>query len=225
MKEEMKEFDAYPEVVESLPDALAAASPHRLPSGLRARVLRAAEARAGRSARRLEMRTVLRAAAVALVLVAIVVLVTWNIQLQQALAQEQTLLQQFRDKAGQQPLIFDIVDSPASTKINLAAAGPQRAGERPPYGKLYANPTFTQVVVMAGRLPDPMPYEEYRLYVTSPSGTVASIGALPVDASGFGYLVFDTGARGPTFAAARVYLQRRSATAPDGVLTLQWESR
>jgi hypothetical protein len=224
MKEDMKDLDAYPDVTELLPDALAAVSPHRLPDGLRARVLRTAEVRAGRSAGRIEMPLALRGLGVAVILVLIVGLLSWNLQLQLALAQEQSLLQQFRDKAAQQPVVFDVVDSPTSVKINLAATGPQRRDERPPYGKLYANPAFTQVVVMAGRLPDPASSDEYHLYVVS-SGNSGFVGALPVDGSGFGYLVFDAGVRGPTFSAVRLYLQPKSSTAASGVLALQWESR
>lgn len=221
----MKDFDEYPDVAGALPEALASASPHRIPAELRARVLRAAELRAGRSRARFGVPTVPRTLFAAAAALLIVGLAVWNLQLQQALAQEQTLLQQFRDKAGQQPIVFDIVDSSTSQKLNLAATGPQRTGERPAYGKLYANPGFTQVVLMAGRLPDPAPRQEYRVYVVLPGGAVTPLGVLPVDASGFGYLVYDTGTRGPSFTAARIYLQPVGTTAPDGVLTLQWENR
>lgn len=223
MKEDMKDFDEYPDVASALPETLAAASPHRLPADLRARVLRAAEIRAGRSRVRVDAGSVLRTFGVAAAGLLIVGLAVWNVQLQQALAQEQTLLQQLRDRAGQQPVIFDVVDSPASQKYNLAATGPQRPGERPAYGKLYVNPSFSQIVLMAGRLPDPPPQQEYRAYVFTTGGPTIALGALPVDATGFGYLVYDAGLRGPALAAARIYLQPKGATAPDGALALQWE--
>ena len=225
MKEDMKDLDEYPDVASALPDALAAASPHRLPADLRAGVLRAAEMRAGRSRSRSDLSGVLRSLGAAAAVLLIVGLAVWNVQLQQALAQEQTLLQQFRETAGQQPIVFDVVDSPTSQKYNLVATGPQRAGERPAYGKLYANPSFTQIVLMAGRLPDPLPQREYRVHVVMADGSERTLGVLPVDASGFGYLVYDTGTRGPSFSAARVYLQQSGTTARDGVLTLQWENR
>jgi hypothetical protein len=221
----MKDFDEYPDVAGALPEALASASPHRLPAELRARVLRAAELRAGRSRARFGMPTVPRTLGAAAAVLLIVGLAVWNLQLQQALAQEQTLLQQFRDKAGQQPIVFDIVDSSTSQKVNLAATGPQRPGERPAYGKLYANPGFTQIVLMAGRLPDPPPQREYRVHVVMGDGSERTLGVLPVDASGFGYLVYDTGTLGPSFSAARVYLQPSGTTTREGVLTLRWENR
>src|SRR5712692_7535163 len=105
MKEDMKEFDEYSDVAGALPEALASASPHRLPGELRARVLRTAELRAGRSRARFGMPTVLRTLGAAAAVLLIVGLAVWNLQLQQALAQEQTLLQQFRDRAGQQPIV------------------------------------------------------------------------------------------------------------------------
>jgi hypothetical protein len=224
-REDMKELDAYPDVAPALPDALAAASPHRLPPELRARVLRAAEVRAGRTARRFGARSAMRLFAAGLALVLIVGLTLWNVQLQQALAQDRNLLQQLRERAGREPLIFDIVDSSQSQKVMLRAAGPRRPGEDPPYGKLYTNPSFTQIIVMAGRLPAAPADQEYRLYLASTSGASTPVGTLSLDATGFGYLVYDTGAKGTSYSAARLYLQPKGDTPADGVLVLSWEAR
>src|SRR5918994_3641229 len=125
-KDDMKELDEFADVTETLPGALAAGSPHRLPADLRSRVLRAAEVRGGRTTRRLDLLTTVRALGVAVLVVGFVGLAIWNVQLQQALAQDRTLLQQLRDSAGKQPLVFEIVDSPQSQKHMLRASGSRR---------------------------------------------------------------------------------------------------
>jgi hypothetical protein len=219
--EEMKEFERAGMSGE-LPAALAQASPHRIPAELRARVLRAAEARAGRS--RALGGGWLRSYAAAAVLVVLIGLVVWNLQLQQGLAEERTLLQQLRDNA-KESVIFEVIDSPGAQKTVLRAVGPRRPGEDPPYGKLYTNVNQSQVVVMAGRLPSPAPEQEYRLYLTDPSGVTIDVGPLRVDASGFGYVVYESGVRGPAYSAARLYLQSAGAPSPGGTVVIAFESR
>lgn len=216
--EDMKELDESG-VAEELPGALATASPHRLPTELRGRVLRAAEARAGRSrALRLDAGWLPPLGAVA-VLVLLTALVVWNTQLQQGLAEERTLLQQLRDNA-RESVIFEVIDSPGSQKVMLRAVGPQRGGEDPPYGKLYTNANHTEVVAMGGRLPNPVAGQEYRLFLTDRSGATVDAGVLRVDASGFGYLIYQSGVRGPAYAAARLHLQPPGTTGPGGTLVL-----
>jgi hypothetical protein len=188
-------------------------------------VLRAAEVRGGRTSRRLDFRSALRGLGAAAIFIGVVGLVIWNVQLQQALAQDRTLLQQLRDNAGKQPLVFDIVDSAQSQKVMLRASGPRRPGEEAPYGKLYTNPSFSQIVVMSGRLPEAPADSEYLLYLTSTAGAITQVGPLSVDATGFAYLVHDTGARAPTFTAARLYLEPRGGAPSDRVLVLAWETR
>jgi hypothetical protein len=223
--EGMKDFEGFAEVSDELPAALAAASPHRLPPDLRARVLRAAEARAGRAPRfGLAKLGWARATVVGVVFAAIVGLVLWNVQLQQGLAQERSLLQQLRDNA-REAVIFEVVDSAGSQRANLRGQGPQRPGEDPPYGKLYTNSNRTEIVMMGGRLPAPGATDEYHLYLTDRPGATVAAGTLRVDATGFGYLVYDTGTRGPVFAAARLYLQPAGASAPGGTLVLAFEAR
>jgi len=221
--EEMKEFDDAG-VTDELAGALAIASPHRLPSHLRARVLRAAEARAGRS-RALALRAAwLRPVALAAALLLVIGLVVWNVQLQQGLADERSLLQQLRDNA-KESVIFEVIDSPAAQKVVLRAVGPQRPGADPPYGKVYTNANQTQAVVMGGRLPSPDANRVYHLYLTDRAGATIDAGVLAVDASGFGYLIYETGIRGPSYTAARLYLQSAGANAPGGTLVLSFEPR
>jgi hypothetical protein len=221
--DEMKDFDESG-LSEELAGALAMASPHRLPPDLRLRVLRAAEARAGRSGGVALRRAWLRPLAAVGALVLIVGLLIWNLQLQQGLADERTLLQQLRDNANES-VIFEIVDSPGSQRAMLRAVGPQRQGENPPYGKLYTNANHTQVVAMGGRLPNPTANQEYHLYATERAGRTAHLGSLGVDASGFGYLIYESGVRGPVYEAARLYLQPAGATSPGGTLVLAYELR
>ncbi|HEV8470847.1 MAG TPA: anti-sigma factor [Candidatus Limnocylindria bacterium] len=221
--EDMKEFEDAG-VAEELAGALAIASPHRLPPELRGRVLRAAEARAGRSRVLALRRAWLRPVAAAAALVLVIGLVVWNVRLQQGLADERSLLQQLRDNA-KESVIFEVIDSAGAQKVILRAAGPQRPGEDPPYGKLYTNANQTQAVIMGGRLPRPDANRVYHLYLTDRSGTTVDAGVLPVDASGFGYLIYETGIRGPSYTAARLYLQPADANAPGGTLVLAFEPR
>ena len=222
-RDDMKELEEFADVTETLPAALAASSPHRLPADLRARVLRAAEVRGGRTSRRLELRRALRALVAAAIVLTVMGLAIWNVQLQQALAQDRTLLQQLRDSAEKQPYVFDIVDSAQSQKVVLRAAGPRRPGEDAPYGKLFTNPSFSQIVVMAGRLPDQPADSEYVLTLVAASGAPLRLAPLAVDATGFAYAVQDTGGRGPAFASARLYLRPRGAADGEGVLVLAWD--
>ncbi|HEV8535948.1 MAG TPA: anti-sigma factor [Candidatus Limnocylindria bacterium] len=216
--EDMKEFDESG-VAEELPGALAMASPHRQPTELRGRVLRAAEARAGRSRGfRLDAALFRPLGAIA-TLILVTALIVWNLQLQQGLADERTLLQQLRENA-RESVIFEVVDSPGSQKEMLRAVGPGRPGEDPPYGKVYTNANHSEVVVMGGRLPNPVAGHEYRLYLTDRSGAIVNVGVLKVDASGFGYLIYQSGMRGPAYPAARLYLQPSGATSPGGTLVL-----
>jgi hypothetical protein len=211
-------------VAEELPGALAIASPHRLPPELRGRVLRAAEARAGRSRAFGPRAAWLPPLGVAAVLVLVVALAIWNVQLQQVLADERTLLQQLRDNA-EEAVIFEVIDSPGAQKAMLRAAGPHRPGEDPPYGKLYTNANHSEVVFMGGRLPTLEANQEYRLYLTDRSGSTAGVGVLRPDASGFGYLIHQSGVRAPAYTAAHLYLQTAGTEAPGGTLVLAFEGR
>jgi hypothetical protein len=221
--EDMKDFEGFRDVADDLPAALATASPHRLPPRVRSRVLREVEARTGR-ARALPDIGWLKAGGVAVLLGLVVALGVWNVRLQQGLADERTLVQQLRDSA-KESVIFEVVDSAGSQKISLRAVGPQRPGEDPPYGKVYTNPAHAEVVVMGGRLPAPDANEEYHLYLLDRTGTTLHAGVLRVDATGFGYLIYQTGTRGPAFSAARVYLQPRGTTSPGGALVLQYTAQ
>jgi len=163
------------ELLDGLPDALAARSPHALPPALRARVLAAA---AARPLARKGTLWPLAAAAVA----ALIALVAWNVQLQQALAQDRSLLAQLRDAANGQETVFEIVDAP--------------------YAKVYWRPDQTHVVAMAGRLPALAAGGTYELWLDQ-----RRIGVIAPDENGFGYLVFDTGSRGASYRTGRVLVQ------------------
>ncbi len=225
-EEDMDDLEAFRDITGELPAALAMTSPHRVPPELRSRVLGLAQARAGR-ARRSTRSTLAGSApriAAAAALVLIVGLAVWNVRLQQGLADERTLLQQLRENA-KESVIFEVVDSPGSQKISLRAVGPRRPGEDPPYGKVYTNPSQTQVVAMAGRLPAPDADQEYHLYLTDRSGTTVHAGPVGVDPLGFGFLIYETGARDPAYAAARLYLQPAGSTSPGGTLVVSSEPR
>jgi len=180
------------ELLDGLPDALAARSPHALPPALRARVLAAA---AARPLARKGTLWPLAAAAVA----ALIALVAWNVQLQQALAQDRSLLAQLRDAVNGQETVFEIVDAPNTTKLMLRAPAP---GPAAPYAKVYWRPDQTHVVAMAGRLPALAAGGTYELWLDQ-----RRIGVIVPDENGFGYLVFDTGSRGASYRTGRVLVQ------------------
>jgi len=181
------------ELLDGLPEALAASSPHAPPPALRARVLAAAAARPRRR------RSTLWPLAAAAVAAALVALVAWNVQLQQALAQDRSLLAQLRDAAAGHEIVFEIVDAPNTTKLLLRAPA---AGPAAPYAKVYWRPDQRQIVAMAGRLPALAAGQTYELWLDE-----TRVGVIAPDESGFGYLIVDTGARGPSYRTGRVLLQ------------------
>ena len=143
----------------------------------------------------------------------------WGVQLSFALARERALRAEFDALlSGQQALVIDVIDSPKTIKAMLRATQPGSKA----YGKLFTRPDMANVVVMAGRLPDPPPGQVYQVWLTR-AGTVQLAGELALNA-GFGALVFDAGQNGPRYDAAQVILQPDSSTTPTGTTVLQWKA-
>lgn len=93
----------YARVADALPAALAAAAPSQRDPALRARLLR----QLGRPRWRLRVSAV----GAALALAVAVALLAWTAQLNQTLATERAVHAQL---AGQQEIVFEVVDSPAA---------------------------------------------------------------------------------------------------------------
>lgn len=196
--------DEYAIAVESLPGALAAASRERPSSASRARVLHAAA-------------TSRRAWRIAGALVAALLLLSavgWAFQLNQTLAQERALYQRL---AGQQEMVFEIVDSPRVVKLVLR---PPVSGSTA-YGKVFTRPDLPFAVAMAANLADPPSGSAYQLWATLDSGETVLLGVLQLR-DGFGSLGYEFDRNGPSFQSARLTLQPKGATAPEGVPVLLW---
>jgi hypothetical protein len=150
-------------------------------------------------------------AAAAMVLIAVG---AWNVNLNQTIAQEREI---YRRLAGQQEIVFEVVDSPKAAKLFL----------RPPvtgstaYGKVFVRSDLPFVVAMAGNLPPAPAGQAYHLWLTLESGEIVFAGILSVQ-DGFGSLVYQADRNGPAFQSVRLTAQAAGATAPDGVPVIFW---
>jgi hypothetical protein len=196
----------YARVAEALPGALAAAAPSRPDSPLRARLVR----RLGRP------RRALRVSMIAAVLASAVTIAVfaWAVRLDQTLASERAIYAQL---AGQQEIVFEVVDSPKTMKRVLR---PPVSGSTA-YGKVFTRPDLPFVVAMAGRLPTPPSGLQYHLWLERDDGMILA-GTLPISGQGFGALVYTDDRNGPTFRSAMITLQPMGATAAEGVPALIW---
>jgi anti-sigma-K factor RskA/putative zinc finger protein len=184
----------YEEALAGLPAALGAASPMRLHPALKQRVMRSLD-RPGR--RRLAGQAWWRAAAVVAALL-LAASLAWNWRLSVELAHQRAVQAELVGRiTHDQATVFDVVDSPATTKRMLRS--PADESMTGPYGKVFSRSDSADVVVMVNRLPQPPENQRYQLYLTSTDGTVTVAGTLPVDGEGFSYLVARSDHAGPRF--------------------------
>jgi hypothetical protein len=143
-----------------------------------------------------------------------------GIRLAVALENERTLRSEhaalLERAIGDQEIVFEVIGFDDTNRQFLRAQQPDSTS----YGKLFTRPSMPFVVVMAGRLPTPANGEAFYLWVTS-GGQTSLAGQLTVDENGFGLLVFETGAPGPSYDAAFVTLQQSGATEPGGLEILR----
>jgi RNA polymerase sigma factor (sigma-70 family) len=244
--------DELTDVANALPQALAAASPHRLPTTAKARLLQSLDAPTPTVASSGDLDIVHDSATppptpaplasgqasgagaalhrrwprwrprtlgtLAATLVAVLAL-GWGVQLSFALARERALRAEFHALlSGQQALVIDVIDSSKTVKAMLRATQPGSKA----YGKLFTRPDMPNVVIMAGRLPDPPTGQSYNVWLMR-AGTAQLAGELALNA-GFGALVFDAGQTGLVYDSAQVVLQPRTSTSPTGTIVLQWQA-
>jgi hypothetical protein len=199
-----------------LPQALAAASPLELPGDLERRVLAGAlaepEPPPARGRFRLRRRVQAALAGFALVLVAGSV-----ISMQLALGRERDLRSRLTRIVGEQPIVFEVVDSPKTIKRNLRPASPDFTRS---YGKLYTRPDLREAVAMSARLPVPPEGRAYHLWLTS-GGRTRLAGVLTLR-NGFGLLVVKGDRPGPAFERAALTLQPPGGRRPAGTTVLLW---
>lgn len=169
-----------------LPLVLDALEAPELPASILERLERATAPqprRGGRRWRPLPSRLRGRLAAVAVVALAIVAVLA-AVRSQQAVADEHDLHARLVALVGQQSVIFDVVDSPHTSKALLL---PERAGSHA-YGKIYTRSDSRDAVAFVNRLPQPPGSERYLLWVRS-GRAITRAGVFSLH-GGFGYLVF-----------------------------------
>jgi hypothetical protein len=196
----------YEALLSRLPAALAAASPSQPDAAVLRRVLAVAT------------RPPLwpRVAALALAAAALVLIAVgaWNVSLTQTIAHERDV---YRRLAGQQEIVFEVVDSPKATKLVLRSP----VSGSTAYGKVFVRSDLPFVVAMGGNLPPPPAGQAYHLWLTLDSGETVLAGILTAD-EGFGSVVYQAGRNGPTFQSVRVTAQASGASAPEGVPIVFW---
>jgi hypothetical protein len=209
------------EAAHALPLALAAASPVRLPSSLKGRVLQAVAGDGGTASKTGARRFWRPRVAIALATLAVVGgFSAWNAHLSSALSQERSMRERLAQLVGRQETVLDIVDSPRARRAVLR---PPAGADSRAYGKVFTTPDLRDVVAMAARLDEPPAGETYRLWLTE-AGRTRSPGRFAVNAQGFALLVFKAERPGPAFDEARVVLQRNDANKPAGTTVLVWRS-
>jgi hypothetical protein len=227
-----KLLNEYVEMINSLPQAVALASPLQLPDALKARVLQSletvppltpAEAAPKKSQQTFPRpksswwRTRPLAAAAAVLL--IVVLLGWSVQLSVALARERALRTEFANLVDQQEIVLEVIDSNKTTRRVLL---PPEKGSSDAYGKLFTRSDLPHGVAMAARLLQPPVGQAYHLWVIS-DGQTHLAGVMKVNEQGFGLLVFDADRNGPVYDSAQLTLQPIGSTAPTGSPVLTWK--
>lgn len=200
-----RELFALESVAHLLPDTLAAAAPPTLDPALRGRILRMIARRPW------WRRPAMLVAAAALAL--FVGSLAWALSVNTTLAQERAL---YARLAGQQEIVFEVVDSPRATKLLLR---PPTTGSAA-YGKVFTHPELPFVVAMVARLPAASSRAEYHLWLTLDTSETLLAGVLDVDHNGFASLVYDASRGSAVVQSARVTLQPVGARAPEGVPVL-----
>lgn len=207
---------SYEPIVAGLPGALAAASPLRAHPAVKERVMGGLEAT--HRSRFLRLRFSRVVAAIAMLLLA--TSLAWGFRTSAELAHERVVNAELQGKlqAKDQLTVFEVVDSPSTTKLSLRSTDGSSA-----YGKIFTKADTTDVVVMVNRLPPARAGETYQLWLTS-GGETRLAGRLDVDADGFAYLVYRSDRKGPSYQAAMVTVQPPGGKAPGPVVALRYVS-
>lgn len=226
------------ETAHLLPQALAAASKIALPSSVKTDLMEEIRASSTRQKRpfpfSLNERPVwnilealsfqwasgsLRRSFFAILLLTLtIVSLVWNARLSVALAKERSLRAEFANLVDQQELVLEVIDSNKTSKVFLRA---EQDGSRS-YGKLFTRSDMADVVVMAARLPQPLPGQVYHLWVIDRSKPVLA-GTLKLNDQGFGMLVFRADRNGPVYEEVLLVLEQPDLTQPSDTIMLRSE--
>lgn len=237
----------YADQLATLPEALAAASPHQLPAAVKARLWQRLETGAtnGMGSRlvpptlppgtpikpllptaemrppqdlSLGIRRLRWALAVATLL--LVLALAWSIRLNVALARERALRTEFVELVGHQhELVLEVVDSGKTTRRVLR---PMLEGSTA-YGKVFTRSDMAYVVAMAARLPQPPPGQAYHLWLVRGEETQLA-GMLKINQDGFALVIYEADQNDPTYTRAYVTLQPQGSNTPAGEPVIAWQA-
>ena len=226
-------LNEYAELVNTLPQAVALASPLQLPNSLKTRLLQSLEtaplltvaAPASKKSQQTLPRPKsswwhTRPLAVAAAALLVVVLLGWSVQLSVALARERALRAEFANLVDKQEVVLEVIDSNKTTRRVLQ---PPEKDSSQAYGKLFTRSDLPHVVAMAARLPQPPAGQAYHLWVTPAQGQTHLAGVMKLNEQGFGLLVFDADHNGPVYDSAQLTLQPVGSATPTDSPILAWK--
>lgn len=237
----------YADQLATLPETLAAISPHQLPAALKARLLQrlatgapngldnsllrpllpdrtpikpALPPAVARPAPDLQLgiRRLRWALAVATVL--LVFTLAWSIRLNVALARERALRAEFVELVGHQhELVLEIVDSGKTTRRVLRSTSESSNA----YGKVFTRSDMAYVVAMAARLPQPPPGQAYHLWLVRGDQTELA-GMMKINQEGFALVIYEADQNDPVYTRAYVTLQPQGSATPEGAPIIAWQA-
>ena len=237
----------YTDQLATLPEALAAVSPHQLPTALKARLLQRLETGAPNGLDNSLVRPLLPDStpikpalppaaahpapdlqlgirrlrwALAVATVLLVFTLAWSIRLNVALARERALRAEFVELVGHQhELVLEIVDSGKTTRRVLRSTRESSNA----YGKVFTSSDMAYVVAMAARLPQPPPGQAYHLWLTQGEQTELA-GMMKINQDGFALVIYEAAKNDPVYDRAYVTLQPQGGITPEGAPVIAWQA-
>lgn len=237
----------YADQLATLPEALAAVSPHQLPTALKARLLQRLETGAANGLDNSLLRPLLpdstpikptlppavaRPApdlhlgirrlrwALAVATILLVFTLAWSIRWNVALARERALRTEFVELVGHQhELVLEIVDSGKTTRRVLRSTSESSNA----YGKVFTRSDMAYVVAMAARLPQPPPGQAYHLWLVRGDQTELA-GMMKINQEGFALVIYEADQHDPIYDRAYVTLQPQGSARPEGAPVIAWQA-
>jgi len=240
-------YQEYADLLATLPETLAAVSPHPLPATVKARLLQRLETGGVNGERHrtvlpplsdsrpiqpqlsvaethpqqelhLGIRRLRWALAAATLL--LVLALAWSIRLNVVLARERALRAEFVELVGQQhELVLEIVDSGKTARRVLRSTSESSNA----YGKVFTRSDMPYVVAMAARLPQPPPNQAYYLWLVSGDQTELA-GMMQINQEGFALVIYEADQNDPAYTSAYVTLQPQGSIVPEGTPVIAWQA-
>lgn len=237
----------YADQLATLPEALAAVSPHQLPTALKARLLQRLETGAANGLDNSLLRPLLPDStpikptlppavacpapdlhlgirrlrwALAVATILLVFTLAWSICWNVALARERALRTEFVELVGHQhELVLEIVDSGKTTRRVLRSTSEGSNA----YGKVFTHSDMAYVVAMAARLPQPPPGQAYHLWLVQGEATELA-GMMKINQEGFALVIYEADQHDPSYDRAYVTLQPQGSATPEGAPVIAWQA-